>query len=209
MDQVLTGKFIAEERKKKGYSQAELASKLGITNKTVSKWETGKGFPDVSLLLPLCDVLDISVNELLSGKRLEVANYEEHAEANMVAIIEKNKKIPIQARVVTTMILLLTLLTTLTAENGLWLIFGVTAIITAIVNVVLTLMNKDGKLFGFSSLVLTIFTLCDFYGKAADWVVKEDWAALMDVLPYTAKTLWVFAVVSVIINSISLIEEGK
>ena len=209
MDQVLTGKFIAEERKKKGYSQAELASKLGITNKTVSKWETGKGFPDVSLLLPLCDVLDISVNELLSGKRLEVANYEEHAEANMVAIIEKNKKIPIQARVVTTMILLLTLLTTLTAGNGLWLIFGVTAIITAIVNVVLTLMNKDGKLFGFSSLVLTIFTLCDFYGKAADWVVKEDWAALMDVLPYTAKTLWVLAVVAVIINSISLIEDGK
>ena len=209
MVQVLTGKFIAEERKKKGYSQAELASKLGITNKTVSKWETGKGFPDVSLLLPLCDVLDISVNELLSGKRLEVANYEEHAEANMVAIIEKNKKIPIQARVVTTMILLLTLLTTLTAGNGLWLIFGVTAIITAIVNVVLTLMNKDGKLFGFSSLVLTIFTLCDFYGKAADWVVKEDWAALMDVLPYTAKTLWVLAVVAVIINSISLIEDGK
>lgn len=207
MDQVLTGKFIAEERKKKGFSQAELASKLGITNKTVSKWETGKGFPDVSLLLPLCDVLDISVNELLSGKRLEVSNYEEHAEANMVAIIEKNKKIPIQARVVTTMILLLTLIVSLTDGDSLWLIFGVLAIVTAIVNVVLTLMNKDGKLFGFSSLVLTIFTLCDFYGNAAYWVEKEDWAALMDVLPYTSKILWILAIVSVIINSISLIEE--
>ena len=57
MNQILTGKFIADERKKKEYSQTELADKLGISNRTVSKWETGKGFPDVSLLLPLCEEL--------------------------------------------------------------------------------------------------------------------------------------------------------
>ena len=57
MNQILTGKFIADERKKKEYSQTELADKLGISNRTVSKWETGKGFPDASLLLPLCEEL--------------------------------------------------------------------------------------------------------------------------------------------------------
>lgn len=54
MNQVMTGKFIADERKKKGYTQTDLAEKLGISNRTLSKWEIGKGFPDVSLLLPLC-----------------------------------------------------------------------------------------------------------------------------------------------------------
>ena len=63
MDQILIGKFIADERKKKGYSQVELGDKLGVSNKTISKWETGKGFPDISLLLPLCEELEISVPE--------------------------------------------------------------------------------------------------------------------------------------------------
>ena len=70
MDQICIGKFIAEERKKKGYTQRHLSEKLGISDKTVSKWERGNGFPEVSLLLPLCEELDISVNELLSGKRV-------------------------------------------------------------------------------------------------------------------------------------------
>ena len=89
MNQVLIGKFIADERKKKGYTQTDLADKLGISNRTVSKWETGNGFPDVSLLLPLCEELDISVNELLSGERLAKEDYEKIAEVNIVEIIEK------------------------------------------------------------------------------------------------------------------------
>lgn len=65
--------------------------KKGISNRTVSKWETGNRFPDVSLLLPLCEELDITVNELLSGERLEPDEYEKRAEENMVDIINKNK----------------------------------------------------------------------------------------------------------------------
>lgn len=95
MDQILIGKFIAEERKRKGYTQRELSEKIGITDKTVSKWERGNGFPEVSLLLPLCNELNITVNELLSGKRVSEENYRKEAEENMVNLVkeaQENKK---------------------------------------------------------------------------------------------------------------------
>ncbi|MDE7253815.1 MAG: helix-turn-helix domain-containing protein [Acetatifactor sp.] len=104
MNQVLTGKFIADERKKKGYTQADLADKLGISNRTVSKWETGNGFPDVSLLLPLCEELDISVNELLSGEKLGKEDYEKRAEENMVEIFTNNKKASREERIICTIL---------------------------------------------------------------------------------------------------------
>ena len=95
MDQVSIGRFIAAERKRKGYTQKQLAEKLNISDKTVSKWECGKGFPEVSLLLPLCKELDITVNELLSGARVSEEEYQKKAEENMVNMIkerEENKK---------------------------------------------------------------------------------------------------------------------
>ena len=75
MDQITTGKFIAEERKRKGYTQKQLAEILGISDKTISKWERGNGFPEVSLLLPLCEELDVTVNELLTGERVSEEDY--------------------------------------------------------------------------------------------------------------------------------------
>ena len=95
MDQISIGRFIAAERKRKGCTQKQLAEKLNISDKTVSKWECGKGFPEVSLLLPLCKELDITVNELLSGARVSEEEYQKKAEENMVNMIkerEENKK---------------------------------------------------------------------------------------------------------------------
>lgn len=95
MDQISIGRFIAAERKRKGCTQKQLAEKLNISDKTVSKWECGKGFPEVSLLLPLCKELDITVNELLSGERVSEEEYQKKAEENMVNMIkerEENKK---------------------------------------------------------------------------------------------------------------------
>ena len=95
MNQIVIGKFIASERKQKGYTQRQLADILEISDKTVSKWERGNGLPEVSLLLPLCNVLDITVNELLSGERVSKENYQKKAEENMVNMIkerEENKK---------------------------------------------------------------------------------------------------------------------
>ena len=87
MDQKKTGAFIAQMRKEKGLTQSELAEALLISDKTVSKWETGKGLPEVSLMLPLCDKLGISVNELLTGAKLSPAEYQKNAEANIVKLV--------------------------------------------------------------------------------------------------------------------------
>lgn len=95
MDQIKIGKFIADERKRKGYTQKQLSEKLEISDKTISKWERGNGFPEVSLLLPLCDELEITVNELLSGERVSEENYRKKAEENMVNLVketQENKK---------------------------------------------------------------------------------------------------------------------
>ena len=75
MEQVKIGKFIAECRKKKNLTQMQLAEKLNITDRAISKWETGKGMPDSSIMLELCNELDISVNELLSGELIDMKNY--------------------------------------------------------------------------------------------------------------------------------------
>lgn len=97
MNQIKTGEFIASERKRKGLTQKQLAEALLISDKTVSKWERGNGFPDVSLLLPLCRELDITVNELLSGERVSEQDYQKKAEENMLNLVheaqESKKKI--------------------------------------------------------------------------------------------------------------------
>ena len=103
MDQVKIGKFISNERKAKGYTQKQLSELLGISDKTISKWECGNGFPEASLLLPLCNELEITVNELLTGERISQQNYKKKAEENMVNMIrekEENK----QKLLLTTMI---------------------------------------------------------------------------------------------------------
>ena len=80
MDQIKIGKFIASMRKARSMTQRQLADELGISDKTVSKWECGNGMPEVALMLPLCDALHINVNELLSGERLDGADYQKKAE---------------------------------------------------------------------------------------------------------------------------------
>ena len=92
MDLKKTGEFIANCRKEKGFTQEKLAKKLFISEKTVSKWECGKGFPDTSLLLPLCEVLGISANELLIGKKLEEQEYKKVAEENLIALKDEREK---------------------------------------------------------------------------------------------------------------------
>ena len=103
MDQVKIGKFISDERKAKGYTQKQLSELLGISDKTISKWECGNGFPEASLLLPLCNELEITVNELLTGERISQQNYKKKAEENMVNMI-REKEENMQKILLTTMI---------------------------------------------------------------------------------------------------------
>ena len=92
MDQRKTGKFIAQIRKEKGLTQRELAEKLLISDKTVSKWECGNGLPEVALMSPLCEVLEITVNELLAGERLFGSAYQKKAEENIMSLIKEREE---------------------------------------------------------------------------------------------------------------------
>lgn len=92
MDQVKIGKFIAEQRKKNNLTQMQLAEKLDITDRAVSKWENGKGMPDSSIMLDLCKELGISVNELLSGEVLEMKDYNEIAEQNLLEMKKEKEQ---------------------------------------------------------------------------------------------------------------------
>ena len=95
MDQLKIGRFIAECRKNKKLTQAQLSEKLGITDKAVSKWERGVSMPDSSIMLELCDILGISVNELLSGEKIDMENSEQKNEQlllDMAKEVEKRNK---------------------------------------------------------------------------------------------------------------------
>ena len=92
MDLDKIGKFIALNRKNKGLTQEQLAEKLGVTNKTVSRWETGKYMPDLSLLKPLSEELGITLNELLSGEKIEEQKIVENTEKNIINTIDYSSK---------------------------------------------------------------------------------------------------------------------
>jgi len=92
MNQVRIGKFIAECRKQKGLTQADLGGKLGVTEKSVSNWENGRNMPDLSLFKPLCDELDITINDLMSGEKITQENYQERLEENIVNTINYSTK---------------------------------------------------------------------------------------------------------------------
>lgn len=93
MNQVEIGRLIAELRKQENLTQIELADCLNISNKTISKWECGKGMPELSLMLPLCEVLGISLNELFAGVKLTDADYKKKVEDNIMKIIEDANKV--------------------------------------------------------------------------------------------------------------------
>lgn len=92
MDQQKTGRFIAAVRKDRGLTQRQLADTLGISDKTVSKWECGNGLPEVGLMLPLCEALSIGVNELLAGERLSDAAYRKKAEETIMELMLERKR---------------------------------------------------------------------------------------------------------------------
>ncbi|MCH5303252.1 MAG: helix-turn-helix transcriptional regulator [Ruminococcus sp.] len=91
MDQLKIGKFIAQRRKEANLTQMQLAEKLGVTNRAVSKWETGKAMPDASLMLDLCNALKISVNDLLSGEVVSMETYNKNLEKNLLEMAKQKE----------------------------------------------------------------------------------------------------------------------
>ena len=92
MNQEKIGKFIARCRKDKKMTQSELAEKLGVTDKSIGNWENGRNMPDLSLFKPLCDELNITINDLLSGEKIKKDKYQEKFEENIVNTIDYSTK---------------------------------------------------------------------------------------------------------------------
>jgi len=92
MNQTKTGQFICQLRKDKGMTQKELAEIVGVSDKAISKWETGKGMPDIALFDPLCEALGISVNELISGESISLEERSEKMEETIMELVKENQK---------------------------------------------------------------------------------------------------------------------
>lgn len=91
MNQIKIGKFIAKKRKEQGFTQRQLAEKLNITDRAVSKWETGKSLPDASIMLELCGLLKITVNDLLCGEVVSMENYNEKTEKTLIEMVKQKE----------------------------------------------------------------------------------------------------------------------
>jgi len=137
MDQIKIGKFIAECRKKTGITQMQLAERLGITDRAVSKWETGKAMPDSSLMLELCDILGINVNELLNGEKIIMENNDKKNEQLLLEMAKdlerKNKTIWISMWVIMivsiTALLAGVLIAGLLIPEGVWQLVAIIGIV--------------------------------------------------------------------------------
>ncbi len=92
MDMLKIGIFIATQRKKQNLTQSALAQKLGITDRAISKWERGKGLPDASLMLDLCQILDITVNDLLTGEVVSMEDYNKELEKNLLEMVKQKEE---------------------------------------------------------------------------------------------------------------------
>ena len=139
MDQIKIGKFIASCRKEQGMTQVALAEKLGISNRAVSKWETGKSMPDSGIMLELCSYLKINVNELLSGERLTMENYKDNAEENLMDQQKQTERIRRDTKI-------------------LYIIMGIAIILITIVHFSINYYFPKNKDTGMG-LVLTLITI--------------------------------------------------
>ncbi|MGF7141688.1 transcriptional regulator with XRE-family HTH domain [Anaerotaenia torta] len=90
MDQIKTGKFIATLRHGEGMTQEALAQKIGVTNKTISRWETGNYMPDIEMLQLLSEIFHVSINELLCGERLTDSEFKEKADLNLISVFKES-----------------------------------------------------------------------------------------------------------------------
>ena len=176
MNQEKIGKFIAECRKKKNMTQQELSEKLGVSDRTVGNWENGRNMPDLSLFKPLCNELDISLNDLMSGEKVNEKEYCEKLEENIMNTIDySNKKIENRNNFIGLLFIIFGVLISITAIaifpsesswGGIYSIFG--AIVSLIGVSKFTKRLTHGKRlicnFGYFLLFLLVLITIDYIG---------------------------------------------
>lgn len=142
------GEFLQELRKDKGLTQKGLAEQIGVSDKTISKWENGNSVPDTSMLLPLCNALEITVNEFLSCEKILPENYSMKAEENMMALMEENKRTQkgnMVSRIIGGVVICITLVFMLISSSGFWFqnfIDPISLIIVVLIEVGVILISR-------------------------------------------------------------------
>ena len=210
INQIKIGKFIAQMRKEKELTQRQLAEQVGVSDKTVSKWETGRSMPDNSVIMDVCMVLEISVNELLLGERISEENYVNKAEENMIELVKESER---------------------QRKKGNWsvigMIFGIAILSFACLVVILSMggiaaislfMDMPSLLFtiGITMLVLVASgMLGDFcmgfaivFGKAecSKEVMRDAWCAMKTVL-FTLPLTGVFIFVVYFVGIMAMLDK--
>lgn len=142
MNQEKIGKYISEKRKEKNLTQAEFAEKLGVSDRTIGNWENGRNMPDLSLFKPICEILDISINELLSGENIKEEKYQEKLEENIINTINySNKKVNEKNNIISLILIVFGVLVTITAmsifpsESSWGSIYGIIGLLISLIGV--------------------------------------------------------------------------
>lgn len=179
MDSKIIGNFIKEQRNLKQLTQKQLAEMLGVTDKAISRWETGKGIPDVSLLIPLSEVLEVSVNEILLGEKIEEENKIEKYEETIVNTLATNKKqvsklhkIIYSLFVAVEVIAIYGFTLGATPSDAMGLLIGLAGVVTPLVSLLLGLTKIDFKLKAiFPWIAFIAFIPSNFLY----WEINEAW----------------------------------
>lgn len=176
MNQEKIGKFIASVRKEKNITQNELAEKLGVSDRTIGNWENGRNMPDVSLFKPLCENLDITLNDLLSGEKVSDNCYHKRLEENIINAIDySNKKIEKNNNVIAFIFIILCILSSFTvisifpSESSWGSIFSILSITFSLIGVAkltkkITFLKRLLITFGYFFLVSIMLILVDYIG---------------------------------------------
>ena len=169
MNQEKIGKFILECRKEKKLTQTELAEKLGVTDKSVSNWENGRNMPDLSLFKPLCEILDISINDLISGEKISKDKYQEKLEENIITTIDyTNKKVLVKNNIIGILLLAFGIIIAITAMSifpsesswgSIYSLFGAFISLVGIIILIKKLKFTKKIIISFSYIILFISML--------------------------------------------------
>lgn len=164
MNQEKIGKFILECRKEKKLTQTELAEKLGVTDKSVSNWENGRNMPDLSLFKTLCEILDISINDLISGEKISKDKYQEKLEENIITTIDyTNKKVLVKNNIIGILLLAFGIIVSITAMSifpsesswgSIYSLFGALISMTGIIVLIKKLKITKKIIISFSYIIL-------------------------------------------------------
>ena len=169
MNQEKIGKFILKCRKDKKLTQTELAEKLGVTDKSVSNWENGRNMPDLSLFKPLCEILDISINDLISGEKISKDKYQEKLEENIITTIDyTNKKVLVKNNIIGILLLAFGIIIAITAMSifpsesswgSIYSLFGALVSMSGIIILIKKLKITKKIIISFSYIILFISML--------------------------------------------------